>query len=388
MRQKIFLAIFLIFSLLFLLNEAEASTAFSRLGGHILLQVQAHGEAWYVNPANGQRYFLGRPADAFALMSRLSLGVSNRDFDSFSGQAPARLRGYILLKTEDAGRAYYVDPLTLGLYYLGRPADAFALMRKAGLGINNFDLSLIPIAGASAVPPGEVLNIVVDTPTEGARIGLPLSVSGRARVFENTLNLRLKNANNKILLEDVLTADSPDIGLYGSFVKSLSYPEPLTERGTLEFFAYSPKDGSEIEKVIINVRFETLDTILLKTYFSNSYKDPGALACATTYAVERRVQRTTAVGAVAINELLNGTTASESKQGFFSSINPGTKLNSLKIEDGVARVDFSRNLGEGVGGSCKVSAIRSQIESTLKQFPTVKSVVIAIEGETEEVLQP
>jgi len=47
-------------------------TAFAaKQKGKILLQVQAHGEAWYVNPADGKKYFLGKPAEAFRVMSSL-----------------------------------------------------------------------------------------------------------------------------------------------------------------------------------------------------------------------------------------------------------------------------------------------------------------------------
>jgi hypothetical protein len=48
--------------------------------GKIFLQVEGHGEAWYVNPADGKRYFLGRPADAFNVMRFLGLGISNANF--------------------------------------------------------------------------------------------------------------------------------------------------------------------------------------------------------------------------------------------------------------------------------------------------------------------
>jgi spore germination protein GerM len=41
-----------------------------------------------------------------------------------------------------------------------------------------------------------------------------------------------------------------------------------------------------------------------------------------------------------------------------------------------------------VGGSCRVSGIRNQIIQTLKQFPTIKNVVISVEGNSEEALQP
>lgn len=52
--------------------------------GRILLQVERNGEAWYVNPDDGKRYFLGRPADAFNVMRSLGLGISNEDFGQLS----------------------------------------------------------------------------------------------------------------------------------------------------------------------------------------------------------------------------------------------------------------------------------------------------------------
>ncbi len=50
--------------------------------GKIFIQVQGKGEAWYVY--QNKRYYLGRPADAFEIMRYLSLGISNSDFDKFS----------------------------------------------------------------------------------------------------------------------------------------------------------------------------------------------------------------------------------------------------------------------------------------------------------------
>ncbi|RLC39184.1 hypothetical protein DRH27_00385 [Candidatus Falkowbacteria bacterium] len=49
--------------------------------GEIFLQVERNGEAWYINPADGKRYFLGRPSDAFQVMKNLGLGISNNDFN-------------------------------------------------------------------------------------------------------------------------------------------------------------------------------------------------------------------------------------------------------------------------------------------------------------------
>ncbi len=140
-------------------SPADAS---SGLSGRILIQVQDKGQAWYVNPTDNKRYYLGRPEDAYAVMRAFGLGVSNADFDYYLGKAPARLAGRILLRVQDKGQAYYVDPVKLNLHYLGRPADAFNVMRTFGLGITDNDLLKIAIGetGTGAADKESVLENV------------------------------------------------------------------------------------------------------------------------------------------------------------------------------------------------------------------------------------
>ncbi|MBI4252804.1 hypothetical protein HY623_01330 [Candidatus Uhrbacteria bacterium] len=136
----------------------------THLKGRILLQVQSAGEAWYVNPKTGDRTFLGRPADAFVVMRKQGIGISNNDLKRLFGIMPSaekelkvkdialgqRLAGAIVLRVEQKGEAYYIDPVTMTGYFLGRPADAFDIMRKRGLGITNDNLSAVPQASSSA----------------------------------------------------------------------------------------------------------------------------------------------------------------------------------------------------------------------------------------------
>lgn len=126
-------------------NQFKENNFSEKLKGKILLQVESNGEGWYISPENGKRYFLGRPTDAFNVMRNLGLGVSNKDFDSFKGVAPKRLSGRILLKVEDSGEAYYVNPADLKMYFLGKPSDAFKVMRDLGLGISDNDITKINI---------------------------------------------------------------------------------------------------------------------------------------------------------------------------------------------------------------------------------------------------
>lgn len=49
------------------------------LKGHILLQVEGRGQAWYVNPADGKRYYMADGEGAYRVMSQLGVGITNAD---------------------------------------------------------------------------------------------------------------------------------------------------------------------------------------------------------------------------------------------------------------------------------------------------------------------
>lgn len=127
-------------------NSAAAPAAANSLAGRILIQVEDKGQAWYVNPTNYKRYYLGRSVDAYKIMRKLGLGISNKNFDALQLNPNRNLAGRILIKTEDSGRAYYYNPLNLKLYYLGHPEDAYRVIRNLGLGISNANLGKIKIA--------------------------------------------------------------------------------------------------------------------------------------------------------------------------------------------------------------------------------------------------
>lgn len=140
--KKFFISLVLFLILPFSLNAQGLQ---NNLKGKILLQVEDAGQAWYVEPITGSRAFLGRPADAFQIMRDLGLGISESSYNSFNGYAPKNLSGKILLRVEANGEAYYVNPTDLKMHYLGRPADAFQVMRELGLGISNANLNQIQI---------------------------------------------------------------------------------------------------------------------------------------------------------------------------------------------------------------------------------------------------
>lgn len=125
----------------------------------------------------------------------------------------------------------------------------------------------------------------------------------------------------------------------------------------------------------------------VKVFFPNS--NMGSTEdCSEVFAVTRSVPRVSAVARVSMEQLIIGPTQSEIENGYFSNINEDVEIQSLSIANGVADIDLSSELEEGIGGSCMVESIRAQIEETLKQFPTVNDVELSIDGREDDILQP
>jgi hypothetical protein len=230
-KTLILFVIFLIFgiNITIISKSVFAESLSSKLKGKILLQVESKGEAWYVSPINGQRYSMGRPNDAFNLMRKSGIGISNNnlkkiqiadenlngqdsdndglsdavedsigtdknnkdsDSDSYSDKDEI-LKGYnpngvgkvisdinfsknnagkIFIQTEKNGEAWYINPNNNKRYFLGRPADAFNLMRELGLGISNSNLNKITKNNDKTYDPESERKIIPAEPICGNNI--------------------------------------------------------------------------------------------------------------------------------------------------------------------------------------------------------------------------
>jgi hypothetical protein len=126
-------------------SSGSSAASLAKYIGYIFLAVEKNGEAYYYYPTDKKGYYLGRPADAFNIMRTLGLGATH-DFIQNTTYFPASVSGKILLDVESHGEAYYIYPKDRKKYYLGRPDDAFAVMRNLGLGITNANLSVLPLA--------------------------------------------------------------------------------------------------------------------------------------------------------------------------------------------------------------------------------------------------
>ncbi len=238
-------------------------------------------------------------------------------------------------------------------------------------------------------------EVIITSPQPNQTITSPLTVEGKARggqwFFEANAILRLLDASgNEIAVSNVMATTDWMTTDYIEFKGQIRFISPASDSGigTLIFKNDNPSGLPQNDKEFrVPIRFDASQTMKIKTYFSNNNLDQ-QISCNKVFPVEREILKTQAPARAALEELLAGPTFKEQSAGYLTSINPNVKIKSLTIQNKVAKVDFDETLQFQVGGSCKVSAIRAQIIETLKQFSTIQSVIISINGQTEDILQP
>ena len=216
-----------------------------------------------------------------------------------------------------------------------------------------------------------------------------LYVSGQANTFEGNVGFSLYGDDGVLIQEDFTTADRPGAGKIGDFEKVMSFAAPLPHivNGYLEVYAEDPMLGAKENLVVVPVYFAYNDTTELTVYFSHSAPAGMPGECMYLQTVSRFVMGTLAPAKATMQSMLLGPKTAEEANGFFSGIPSGTKLNSIYIENRIVYVDFSIELNS-TAGSCGIAGVTAMIRENLLQFATIDDVVISVEGQTEDILQP
>jgi spore germination protein GerM len=95
--------------------------------------------------------------------------------------------------------------------------------------------------------------------------------------------------------------------------------------------------------------------------------------------VTRQVPRTPRIGTGSLEALLVGPTANESARGVTTAIPAGTSLLGLVIDQGLAKVNLSSRFSAAADtGSVAVRV--AQVACTLASFPSIKGLLISLEG--------
>lgn len=234
--------------------------------------------------------------------------------------------------------------------------------------------------------------VVVEMPVRGATIEETLRVSGRAHPSLQKVLVTVKSSTGELLLDEEVAVKGGTGDVYGRFESSIDVSD--FSPGDLDIiFLGITKEGIE-EKDVRTVTLIGPDAITVVVFFMNSGSEMGEDGgvgdiCTSVHPVERQVSSRTHVYRTALEELADGPSSSEKKEGYTTSLPSGVVLRSVAADaEGIVTADFTSTLERRVVGSCRIRAIREQIEMTLEQFPEVRSIVITVNGEEDGVLRP
>lgn len=235
--------------------------------------------------------------------------------------------------------------------------------------------------------------IKVTKPLANSSISSPVEISGQARgtwFFEGSFPIIIMDANDLIIGQGIAT--SSEEWMTENFIPfnaTVYFERPETVSGKFILKKDNPSGLKEKDdQLILPIQFDQ-NNMTVKVYFTTANTGGEEdFDCRYLEAIAKEVPYSSNVARAAIERLLKGPSSEDKANGFATSINPNVKVNSLTIDSGIARVDFNQQLEYQVGGSCRVSSINEQITKTLKQFDEVQSVVISIDGRTEDILQP
>lgn len=171
-------------------GSSTSASLENSLSGRIVLQVESKGMAWYIDPVTKSRIFLGRPADAFNIMREHALGITNDDLGKIprsdenrpTSTLAKQLAGRIVLQVQANGEAWYIDPVTLKRYFLGRPTDAFNVMRGRGLGITDDNINRVKILLGNVGERHLIVSLMADNNSGQNGYAEIKEVNGKAKV--------------------------------------------------------------------------------------------------------------------------------------------------------------------------------------------------------------
>lgn len=208
--------------------------------------------------------------------------------------------------------------------------------------------------------------------------GNPLTVSGRARTFENNVALRVRDAQGALITESFTTATG-EMGQHSPYRGTLWITRDPGASVTVEALEYSAKDGSEQSVVRVQKPF-AVELVNVQLAFPDA-------TCERVKTFTRRVPKSVSAARLALEALLAGPTAAEKKGGAVAPFPQGSRVESVNLRNGQLTVDFNERL-QNVGGACRASMIRAAVTETLRQLPGVQRVTITAGGSEQLALQP
>lgn len=231
---------------------------------------------------------------------------------------------------------------------------------------------------ADSTPPAQRADSAREIYIDSVVPGNPLVVMGRARTFENTVQVRVLDASGETMTE-VYETSVGEMGNHNPFTARVWLGRDPGSHVTVQSFEYSAKDGS--------VRSLTSERVPIAAPRTEVAVDFATAECTETKTFRRSAPSAVAVARLMVEILVAGPTAEERAQGATHPFPPGARVRSVNLRDGVLTVDFDERL-QNVGGACKAQAIRTATTRTLARLPSVREVIITAGGSRDLALQP
>ncbi|MEX0919293.1 MAG: Gmad2 immunoglobulin-like domain-containing protein [Parcubacteria group bacterium] len=248
---------------------------------------------------------------------------------------------------------------------------------------------------------GEHELIRVTTPTPNTQVASPLTVTGEARgqwYFEADFPVRLFDGNGTEIALGIATAQGDWMTTeFVPFTATLSFPPPSTVTGTLVFEKDNPSGLPEnADQWVVPVRFgqsATPDpnTRTVSLFYYNEDRDMdanGNIRCSADglQAVSRNIPVTMTPIQDTVRLLLRGELTTQERAQGISTEFPlaGLELTSASVSNNVLTLNFNDPQGRTSGGSCRVSILAAQIQTTARQFGQYTEVRLR----PEELFQP
>ena len=243
-------------------------------------------------------------------------------------------------------------------------------------------------------------NIEVTAPESMASISSPVRVTGRAVAFEGTVNVHVRTDEGRLIGDSFVTGGGD---VMRPFAGTIAFETPGTPYGALIFATYSAEDGRLWEAASFRVAFATStgvgdsacggyrsprptlasDEMEVKVFFSCD----AAGGDGPVFPVYRAAKKSPGVLRAAVEAQLRGPTPAErdAKVSSFFSTETAPLLHSVTVNDGHAVIDFGDlpKVIPNASSSAGSARLLAELDTTVFQFASVKSVEYRLEGDCE-----
>ena len=218
-------------------------------------------------------------------------------------------------------------------------------------------------------------NVVVFSPAANAPVGLIFKIDGSAKADKGDVAVNLKNrrTGSVYLAGSIKIPAATGGGRYGNF--SL----PINLSSALDILDGDMLDadfmqGAQSDKISSSWRYSGGSTSKIKVFFFKKGQ------CGSVASVDRLIDASKSAVRSGIEEAIKGPSAAEVAEGYVTALPSTTKIRSLELREGIVYIDFTSTV-LAKGPACDISSERRQIIDTIMQFPTIKEVIISVDGE-------